>query len=282
MNTKSIYISYQRVLIVSIILLSAFITKAQHPIYEKFGIDSLKYMVGEISELDSLRFPPYFVYSYNYSHKRSYGGGILISEKKFNKETVIWNYMKDGDFPPHVSTWFDFNGDGKKDLFFLEGYEDEFVTKLYVNNIKDNQDANNNFKVLYKNNNCYATIIDIDGDSKPEIIEGFADGELLSYEISDGVRNEINKEYDRIVGDFDKYNFTYNMPKIYKQFNLFLLSKFKILKIKNSEVVDVTRNYKKHLLWRKEILLKVETLNDKTKETINSLVDYVDNVLGTE
>ena len=260
--------------------------KAQHPIYTKFGLDTVKSMIGKINEIDSLSLSPYIIYKYNYyedfkkdNNDRQYGFGILITEKQSDHENVIWSYLIRGDFPPHTFSWIDFNNDKKKDLLLLIGFEDVFVSELFINNILDNQDITRNFQLIYRNTNCYTTIIDIDKDDRPEIIEGFSGNDIYFYEIPKSVRTKINKEYDRIVGKFDKYNFTYNMPSVYKQFNLYLLSEFRILKLVDDEFVDITNKQKDHLACRKDILYEIETSDQNTKEIINNLIEFTDSII---
>ncbi len=250
--------------------------KETHPIYEKFGIKALFSMKGKIYEIDSLNFPPYYVYRFRYSKEGKcnyhygdelycYGNGLVISKKTNGKETLIWKYFVDGDFPPHTLNWININADKQKDLFLLIGMEDVFVTKIFINNIKEGQGINKNFTKVYENNECYATLIDIENNNTPELI--VANHDFTSFQIPDSLRTEIDNEYDRIVGAFNNVNSGYNMPNDYKkQHNLFLTEKYQILRFKNDTFIDATKEYVKHLNWRREILEKVKIQEDSEDE----------------
>jgi hypothetical protein len=252
-----------------------------HPIYLKYGLDTLKSKIGEIINIDSLSFPPYKVLQYYFRERNQekpwpYGFGYLIADdSKQNK--VIWYNLIYGDFGPHTFSWVDFDGDGDKDLFHLIGFEDVFESRLYLNQINTN--PSHPFKMIYENNIAYCALVDFNKDGIPEILnqikkeeEGYADyNPALNYEMDDEQKEKIVQEYDRIIGDFDKCNFDYNMPNHYKEFSIVIHADVNILSVKNDTIVDASENYPDHFCFRADILKNVKNAGELIKPWLSEL-----------
>jgi hypothetical protein len=271
---------FQLIFIVLIVQISF----SAHPLYQKFGFDSLKTMSGKVDSIDSISIKPYKVYHFSYSNTKDennwpYGAGIAITKINGKKESAMWFYWLHGDFPPHTIEWIDFNGDKEKDLWILAGFEDEFESLLYINKLKED----GNLKILYNNNHSYSALIDIDKDKLPEIMDAgvnpATEPEETWVKENDNLNAEIDKEYKRIVGQYDKCNFDYNMPNAYKKINLSPYDKFRIFKVKGMEAIEITKDFPIHIRWRTEVLDKVIPENEMTKEGIKETKDYLENLL---
>ena len=250
-----------------------------HPIYLKYGLDTLKSKVGEITQIDSISFSPYKVLKFYFREKNQeqpwpYGSGYLIADdSKQNK--VIWYNLIYGDFGPHTFSWVDFDGDGDKDLFHLIGFEDVFESRLYLNQINSN--SSHPFKMVYDNKIAYCAIIDLNKDGLPESLNQLNKPEYadlnpdFSYELEEKERKKIADEYDRIVGNFDKCNFDYNMPNSYKMFSIDILVDVNILSVKNDTIIDVSENYPDHFCFRADILKNIKNAGELIKPWLTEL-----------
>lgn len=225
-------------------------------------------------------------YSYESIHgKPSYG----VVHVLWRPDTAIpiWGIDWPGDFQPHSKVWLDLNGDGLKDLFFFAGYEDAFSTYLYLWNVHSNSFSRDNLLLAYKNENDYSVLIDIDHDGKPEILDSGHSGrehvdhycvpnDLRSPEIPGDVEEKIMTEYWRLAGIFDRFNFTYNMPKHYSILNMFIFDPIKIYKFDGTSLHDVTVRYPGHLKWRLMILKRIRTANQgECRPIVESAIDYL-------
>lgn len=253
-----------------------------HPIYLKYGLDTLKSKVGEITNIDSVSFPPYKVLNFYFRERNQeqpwpYGMGYLIVNESNTQDKVIWYNLIYGDFGPHTFSWIDFDGDGDKDLYHLIGYEDVFDSRLYLNQININ--PSQPFKLIYDNKIAYCTLVDLDKDGIPEILnqikkveEGYADyNPALNYKLENKEREKIVEEYDRIIGDFDKCNFDYNMPNAYKEFSISIHADVNILSVKNDTIVDVSENHPKHFCFRADILKNIKNTGELVKPWLTEL-----------
>lgn len=209
-------------------------------------------------------------------HRREEGPGwhgntyVLYDLRNDNP---IWTLKWLTDFEPHSFIYTDFNRDGKKDIAFYAGFEDVFITKVYLSNLSNLKHANNNYILAYENNNSYVMFADIDKDGTPEMLEEVSsktdeprfcakEGEFI--ELSAKSSTAINNEYDRIVGSFDKYNFKYGSKKHYKISNISLLAKMRPIEIVGKKPIDVSRKYKIHFKWRADTLQEIQNSNPKS------------------
>ncbi|WP_139957794.1 hypothetical protein [Flavicella sediminum] len=238
--------------------------------------DLAKYSNSEfkLKEKDTFTLYPYeILYGEinNCETKQYEGSGLIIINNSNNK--LIWEYFDPSDFPPHTFSFIDFDNDNDKDLYMYSGFEDVFVTSLFINQIESEKKPK--FKEIYNNHLSYCSIVDIDNDGFPEIINTISQFEnedvYLFFEIDKKTESIINKEYDRIVGKFDKYNEDYNMPKAYKNFAINLLSETNILKVVNGQISDVTNEFHQHKEFRRNTLDSLKNITIELKPWIEKL-----------
>ncbi len=187
---------------------------------------------------------------------------------------------KNLEFGYHNVFWSDFNNDGIEDLFILSGYEDYFSTYIYIGN-SDNPELSK----IYENNTIYSMVLDIENDKHPEFIES-SDSNICRSSIFPpfvpaSLLPLVTAEYEKVVGEYDKANFTFNMPEHFPLFNLQLLNKIRIYRIEEQQVVDVTSEYPEHINWRIHFLKKILKHNDdKCVMYLNGLIDYLESILN--
>lgn len=230
--------------------------------------------------------------TYNFSRYvyKDDGGNIQgIAYILWNKQTsnTLWGLDWMGDFTPHSISWQDFNGDGKRDLFFFAGFEDVFETYLYVWNVKDENYNRENLLKAYENKNNYSVVLDFEGDGNPEILDSghigdeHFENQCIQNEYSYAVvptqiEVELTKKYMELSGKFDHLNFTYNLPKHYPIFSMSILSPIKIIRIQGDSAVDVTSEYPNHLRWRLEQLGRIRPENTgKCRDLVDSVITYI-------
>lgn len=215
----------------------------------------------------------------NVSIENAGRGAIIINPNaKFNK--IIWYQLDElSDFPPHTFQFIDLNQDNEKDLLVYGGMEDVFNTYVYINQIK--KDVREPFKLVLYNSSNYLSVIDPDKDQIAEIILPlnksyyYDDGtELIipkPYKTTDETLNLANKEYDRLVGNFDQYNFNYNMPEHYKLFALDITKEVQIISFKKDTITDVSGMFPDHFRFRDQILNTLKEVNEPMQVQINGL-----------
>ena len=239
---------------------------------------AFKGVKGKIYNIDSTSFKPYRVISLrsymNSNKKYEYlGSGIMIIDDENSYNKLVWYYFDKSDFPPHTFTFIDFNNDGNKDLYMYSGMEDVYNSKLFINQINNNRKAP--FKLIYENNHSYCPIIDIDKDGTPEVLNTnriYGNEDIIPlYEITKENKEKINREYDRIVGGYDKYNFDYNMPKHYKEFLFNISADVNILKVKSDSMIDISLTYPEHFCFRSKIIDSLQNVSNEISSSLENL-----------
>ncbi len=284
-------------------------------IHTKAQIDST--IQGELSNLIIEQNSEYFI---EYSHSKGledglvahfffykikdknwpYGSGFEITHPQ--RETPLWYIKMDGDFGPHSLQQIDINLDEKMDLFFYAGFEDVFSTYIYTANYKDVLGTSydqSNFLKTYSNENDYSILLNLDEKKQPLILDSGYEGnvnrsgsscfenqsELAIMDenrltITASIKKEIVKMYEEVTGQLDKYNFDYNMPDVYPLFNTKILDPIKIFRIQDNELIEVTSEYPKYLMWRIEILKAIQKDSSENctvyiESTIKHLESYL-------
>lgn len=235
----------------------------------------------ELRKIDSTSLAPYVIYEVllrnTFSNSSGYEGyqgqGIIIVDHSLAFNKMVWSYIdRYSDFPPHTFSFLDFNGDGKKDLYTFAGFEDVFNTNLFIN--QTGSDRKEPFKLVFSNGLSYCPLFDFNHDGIPEILSSTNEIEDLPLEgqrFTNLANTLIMKEYDKIVGSFNQYNYDYNMPSTYKEFSLELFSDVKILSINSDSIVDVSHQYPDHFKFRIQVLNEIETDSKEIMNWINQL-----------
>lgn len=241
------------------------------------------------SLIDTTELPndPYMWTRYRYSKDGEWPYGVVYILWRSDTSTPIWGLDWPGDFQIHSLAREDFNGDGRKDLFFFAGFEDVFSTHVYVWNGESTSYSRDNMYEVYKNKNDYSVVMDIEGDGRPEILDSGHTGDIhidnlcrddgSGYAIiPSSIRTKVEKKYHELVGKFDKLNFTYNMPEHYAVMNMSIIHPIKIMRIEGDVAKDVTPQYQLHLQWRLNVLRKIRDTNKGgCKQLVDSVIDYI-------
>lgn len=154
---------------------------------------------------------PYSVhcFSYGQSPEWPYGQGLAVASARSG--AVLWIYLHPGDYAPHEIHWADFDGDGRYDIYFLAGEEDEFTTSVYLNRIVADRFGVSHFVTGYYNPDVYAVVVDFAADGVADLIvpEPYVEpadvcaDELREFERRD---HESRDVYVRLAGRFDSLN----------------------------------------------------------------------------
>ena len=248
----------------------------KHELLEVFNIPQLNSTLGSITKFENILDTNKKIYYFNYHNQTDYGSGVLLTETdSLANEKPVWINKTKGDFPPHTVHLVDFNGDKHQDIFLLTGMEDVYTTQIYLY-----YPSNKTFHKTFENNECYATIIDIDSNKLPELIVGEID-DYISFRIPKSFDEKIKNEYLKITGSFIKYNEANNYGQ-----NLFITRKYKIFNYSNNQFGDVTHKFRNHLKFRKNIIDSItyqESTNgweDFERQELTKVSNYLDSIIN--
>jgi hypothetical protein len=135
----------------------------------------------------------------------------------------------------------------------------------------------------YSNPDVYPAVVDLDNDGLPELIIPEKQShyefdpnvpDCISGLTLDPLASEQRKEWDRIVGRFDSFNFKYGVDW-YAVPNLSVMDSVQILTLAGSTRV-VTGRFRDHLKWRMTTLERVrQVLDSRCKDRIDSVLSYL-------
>jgi hypothetical protein len=189
-----------------------------------------------------------------------YGSGMVLWT---GRGTPVGDVRLNGDSPPHTVRWLDFDGDGRRDLFVLWGAEDELGTGVFLDRGAD-RFSDSAFVPAYVSHTEYASLLDLDGDGRPEIVEpdGWKGGEAEEWPCTDmdvpaGVRRDAAREYARLARGVGDANFTYGEDRDYEPTVMALWMPVRILAVRGTRAVDVTREQAGHVRWRLGMLQRM-------------------------
>ena len=245
---------------------------------ELLHFDSLKVNSIKVLSTDTIASKPSPLFVTHFQYNDSFQG-FIIWENKTSLFKPIWFQLDSSSFPPHTFSYADFNNDGKMDLLILSGEEDEYLTEAYINYSTDNHYSRNNFVSKYKNNNDYSTIIDINQDGKPEILDsghkGDEHNESLEVFLTTSQEEELKEKYDTATKNKNFNNFTYGVPEKSGIYNSFITEKVKIFEFTNDHFVDNTNQYKEHIKWRIKILTELKSDSRNNIKQIDKVITYL-------
>lgn len=186
--------------------------------------------------------------------------GTVVAVWTADEGRLLWTHEHSGDNRPHRLVWLDADADGRSDLFFTSGEETSYETYLFTNRTGSSAAPDSAFALAYRSGNGYTTLLDLDGDGAPELIDsGHAgDEHVETPECSEspapaGVKQSAAREYARHVASFDAANHKYGFDE-FAHWTLHLLERVKILQIREGKLRDSTRAFPEHLLWRVGVL----------------------------
>ena len=128
-----------------------------------------------------------------------------------------------------------------------------------------------------------ASIVDLTGDGKPEIMDSGPVGQTGCMDCEPGCsvpeeyQAEVAREYHRIVGGFDDMNFTYGfLLEIRAPWSLFLFQPLRIFEVSAAGIREVTTRYASHLRWRLDLLRRLRAVvDDACKEQVDATITYL-------
>lgn len=216
-----------------------------------------------------------FLTHFQYGQNRFWGYAIWKEVK--NKFNLLWFQLDSSSYPPHTFSYIDFNGDDKIDLLLLAGEDDEYFTSVFINNTKKRYSPDN-YLLKYNNEHNYSTVLDIDKDGRPEILDSeFSLDQLESpiFYLTPEQKQELSDIYDSMTQNKSYHNFTYGVPGSYKIYNMFLEDQIVIKQYIINNFIDNTSLFKDHINWRIKFLtdLKKDPRNDKKQ--IDNLIEYL-------
>lgn len=203
--------------------------------------------------------------------------GYAIWENKENAINLLWSQLDSSDFPPHTFSYVDFNDDKKMDLRLLAGEDEEFFTRVYINQTKKTYSLNN-FVLKYSNDNVYSTILDIDNDGTIEILDSKNNSDLNESPnifLTPNQEKELSKVYYSMSRENAIYNFSYGVPGSYKFYNMFLMDSIRIHQYIKGRFIDNTRTFSDHLSWRIKFLTQLKNDPRNDSKYINNLIKYL-------
>lgn len=186
--------------------------------------------------------------------------GAIIAVWAADSGRLVWTREHRGDFPPHRLVWRDADRDGHTDLFFTAGEENVLETYLFTRRAGEDASADS-FTQAYYNGSGYTTLLDLDGDGAPELIqppagmdEQFGAPDACQPPHPPAVRRGASQEYARLAGAFDPANVRGFEREDFAVWTLYLHAPIRILQLRDGKVRDATRDFPQHLRWRAGLL----------------------------
>ena len=257
----------------------------------------LPHLVLSFPEADSTEPPaPYRMLRFTYEAAgprrpgvRGNGHGLALWRSR--DFLPLWYLVKPGDHPPHTLFWTDANRDGRVDLYVLAGVGDVRSTFVYVDRGARAAFTDSAFALAYTNTSGYASLVDLDADGTPEIIDSRHRGGSLAslpgcadQEVPRRLHGPVAREYRRIAGEFDDANYKFGMTEDELETTearaehalqaLRLLHPVKIVTVHGARSVDLTPEFPDHLRWRLTILGEIrKDLSGKKQRRCRNSVD---------
>ena len=213
----------------------------------------------------------------------------LLWYKKDSQCIPLWILdVSDISWAMHDPIFVDLNTDDKIDLFMTCGHEEYLETFIYINNIDSMKFSEDNFVLGYNKKNEYLTIVDINEDKNPEIIDVIEprdehnDGalEVLScdlLEIPDTtIIMDLNAECERVFSIYSNLEILadIDIPDYSHYYLLRLFSEVRIITFEGSEVKDITGSFENHMKWRINILERLKPFATvEGKKVLESLIE---------
>lgn len=191
---------------------------------------------------------------------------IMIDAKNEAQAKLLWKHELDYKDGRVVNLRLvDMDADGNDDVIVCYGDESNFFTKVFVHDSQENT-----FEVVdFEANNSFATLLDIDGDQKVELLikKYPSDESKINLEVYE---KELQVVYEKLAGQFDAIN----SARLSNPIALLLMGfEIKILQFDNKKLVDCTHKFSDHLRWRASFLQKIKKdLKDKEKEVAEELI----------
>jgi hypothetical protein len=187
--------------------------------------------------------------------------GAIIAVWTADTGRLVWTRDHRGDFPPHRLVWLDADRDGRTDLFFTAGEENVLETYLFTHRADEDASADSLFAQAYYNGGGYTTLLDLDGDGAPELIqppdqteEEFGEPVACQPPHPAAVREGARQAYARLAGRFDPANVRWFQRDDFAVWTLYLHEPIRILQLRDGGVRDATRDFPGHLRWRAALL----------------------------
>lgn len=178
---------------------------------------------------------------------------------------LAWIHLVNGEPRPHSIGLADFDGDGRRDIVYHAGQDEQFQTTVILNRMTRDTFALTNFAEAHRDDHAYDAILDFDGDGTPELlvpqpvaIDDSEDAPGCTEGLSvPELRDSVRAEYRRLAGRFGSLNFRYGMES-YPEINLALLDSIRILSLATPDR-RVTQRHRRHLDWRIGILRQMRS-----------------------
>lgn len=222
--------------------------------------------------------PPYSLHSFTYGQAPGWPYGRGFAVESSTTGAVLWIYLHHGDYPPHRLRWADFDGDGRQDILFHAGEEDEFYTAVYLNRVVAERFGVSHFVRGHENVNAYAIVLDFAGDGHPELIipEPYAEAsdecanEFRQMELDD---DDARETYMRLTGPFNEFNVTFGYSDD-EVAGLALFDRIAVVTFDRSSDSEPRRG---HLRWRIAKLRDARgTVTPSCRDRVDETIDHLE------
>ncbi|HST60856.1 MAG TPA: VCBS repeat-containing protein [Longimicrobium sp.] len=209
--------------------------------------------------------------------------GAIIAVWGADTGRLVWTREHRGDFPPNRLVWLDADRDGRTDLFFTAGDEDVLLTYLFTRRAGENASADSAFTLAYYNGGGFTTLLDLDGDGAPELIqppdntdEEFGAPDPCQPPHPPAVRQGASQEYARLAGPFDPANVRWFEREDFAAWTLYLHQPIRILQLRDGKVRDATDDFPQHLRWRAGLLEQHRAVaNEECRAAIDATLRHL-------
>lgn len=218
-------------------------------------------------------------FDYKGPQRARYGSGFGVFDRSSGQ--LLWIHLIPGDYSPHSWQWEDFDGDGRRDIFFLAGSEDVFETHIIFDRVASDRFALTNFYAGVRVDDAYAFVVEAPDELVPDLLLPLAprpemefESRCLDSERGDELRRDVVIEARRIAGRFGHFAFSPDHPDI------FLFERVRFVNVRDGWWADVTQRHRDHLRWRLATLRDIREEVDATcQQELDAVIAHLEKLL---
>lgn len=180
--------------------------------------------------------------------------GFVVFKKQKKSAELIWRFSKPefGDLIFNKISLLDFNNDNFSDIIICVGDEASFYTYIFIYH-------QGRFQQAYFKYAKYPTIVDLDGNGKPELLVNTYRSQEKEipfwFQGFDYHKDELNALYSKIVANNKNWSYHPDYPWA----ALHLCFPIQIMEMENGQFIDTTKRYQEHLKERIQFISKIKT-----------------------
>jgi hypothetical protein len=231
----------------------------------------------------------YYSTYFDFKTSEGFSNYRLLWYKKDSLCIPLWIFKESEiTWAMHDPIFVDLNRDDKIDLFITCGHEEYLETYILLNNIDSMKFSEDNYLLGYNKKDEYLTIVDIDEDKNPEILEVIEPKneynedvvKILScdwLEIPDTtIIMDLNTECARVFSIYNtlEIHADIDIPDYSYYYLLNLFDEVRIITFEGFKVKDITTSFEKHIKWRVNILERLKPFATlEGKKVLESLIE---------